>query len=606
MPGFLAANPSIANQSTPSPFIPQTPPSAPAVTATSPIKTTVPVVTAQAAQDDYQAKSKAFNELFAKIQAQTDTKVRSELMAQEAQAAKEVNDAKSKLDQQSLNIQQTQADAQNTTAQAKLAAAGSLSGTTTSQKSAPDSTGQDIGDAAQGGIGATLNNFNEQMGSISSAQEQLAQKSVASLQNLLQGTIPLSAPQQALITSLQTQLQQNVLDQTKANQSLVGTLTESQFRSGGEYTPDQMAGSIHNAISVGTQKIQALDNAAALTIANLEQGFKKDNYSIINQQYSILDKQLSDKASAIQSTYDKTISAIKDYRDNQQKQVQDAITNQLNSDKFDYQQVKDVIDQAHAQGVLTEQVRHNKMAELDAANRTKLQDQSVATQQGELKLKQNAAATGTGSDGMGILSGASQTTMTGKQYVDSSQFKGAAYNQAQKQAAALGIPFINKDNADTLTEIDKARLNQKTINDYVHQFLPQDAQGRILAGPQNKLSEFLQTDDQIAAYNSFRTSAIGTLKALAGTKGLRINEKEILMATANDIPKITDTIGRADQIFKNISAQLTNGENSILVSNRSTLVGEIKIQDPKTGEVKTFPAGTDVDAATKAGYKVIK
>ncbi len=111
-------------------------------------------------------------------------------------------------------------------------------------------------------------------------------------------------------------------------------MSEAAFRSGGEYTPAEMAGAIANSVTVGVDKIQMLDNAAATTIANLEQEFQKQNFEEINQQYGNLLKQLDDKSGAIKDMYTAVTGAIRDQRDFQQKQNQQNIENQLNNAKY--------------------------------------------------------------------------------------------------------------------------------------------------------------------------------------------------------------------------------------------------------------------------------
>ncbi len=183
-----------------------------------------------------------------------------------------------------------------------------------------------------------------------------------------------------------------------------------------------------------------------------------------------------------------------------------------------------------------------------------------------------------------------QTTYTGLKYVDTSGLSGDAKNAAIKSAAKAGIPAVTPDQAGALNDIDNARLNQDAILNQIKTFLPKDAAGRITAGPSNKLSQFIQTNDQLGAFNSWRTAAINTLRATAGSKGLRINQAEILAATENDIPQITDTLGVAQQKYNNIMTLLGNAEKAILVSDRSTF-NPNSTSGVKTG---TLPDGTAV------------
>lgn len=161
------------------------------------------------------------------------------------------------------------------------------------------------------------------LGQIQDTRDQLADKVNKQLNSVLKGTFPLTGPQQSLITSLQSQLAQNREDQKLANKSFEGATAQAGFRSGGEYTPEQYAGQIANAVSVGVAKIQALDNAAAQTIAELEDGWRKDNFDMINDNYATLEKQLDDKATSIKDMFDTVSKTLTDQRDQQVKQQED-------------------------------------------------------------------------------------------------------------------------------------------------------------------------------------------------------------------------------------------------------------------------------------------
>ncbi len=162
-----------------------------------------------------------------------------------------------------------------------------------------------------------------------------------------------------------------------------------------------------------------------------------------------------------------------------------------------------------------------------------------------------------------------QTTTAGRKYIDLSLYQGKERNRARTAAGTAGATAVSKEQANALQEIDNARANQKSINDQIQDLLPRGVGGRILAVPTVKLEKLFQTDERVAAFNSWRTAAIQTLRATAGSKGLRINQAEIAQAIENDIPKLTDTLGTAQQKLKNIETMLENAEKSILVRDRA-------------------------------------
>jgi hypothetical protein len=163
-----------------------------------------------------------------------------------------------------------------------------------------------------------------------------------------------------------------------------------------------------------------------------------------------------------------------------------------------------------------------------------------------------------------------RTTSSGGRYVDLSQSRaaGGERNTARAAAIAAGAMPVSKEQADALGEIDTARANQKAIATQIGDLLPKTPGARAGATVNVPLSKVFQTQDQIAAYGSWRTAAINSLRATAGSKGLRINEAEIAAAIENDIPKLTDTVGTARQKLANINTMLDNAERSIIVRNR--------------------------------------
>lgn len=162
-----------------------------------------------------------------------------------------------------------------------------------------------------------------------------------------------------------------------------------------------------------------------------------------------------------------------------------------------------------------------------------------------------------------------QTTRSGAKYLDLSQYSPSEREKAHQAANAQGVRVLSKEDSSTLSEIDKVSSNQDDILSQITSKLPKDAAGRVIGGTANKLSQFFQTDDDLAAFMTWRGTAIATLRALAGSKGLRLNQAEINMAIQNDIPQVTDTVGVAQKKISNIKKALGNAENAITQRDRS-------------------------------------
>ncbi len=172
------------------------------------------------------------------------------------------------------------------------------------------------------------------------------------------------------------------------------------------------------------------------------------------------------------------------------------------------------------------------------------------------------------------ISGNVNTTMGGRKYIDVSEWQTPEDRaKAQHAATEQGIMPVNKDTASMLSDLDTARQNQQTMMKLIESKLPKDAAGRFLKGPANKLEALMQSDSDLASMGTFRNAAIQSMRAVAGSKGLRINQAEVQLAIDNDIPKLSDTLDTAKQKLANLSAFMDNVEKSHLVRDRSAVTG---------------------------------
>ncbi len=212
-------------------------------------------------------------------------------------------------------------------------------------------------------------------------------------------------------------------------------------------------------------------------------------------------------------------------------------------------------DQATAERVLTS-IRMTAAAKQDPAQA------ALARELAGLRVEEATARLADRTQDVGVQAD-TRTTATGRQWVDLSKYKGKEYTAAQQQAHAQGVYGASKEEADALQNIDVARQNMSLIAGHLDK-LPTSAGTRVLAGPANKLQAYFQTDEDLAAWGTWRTAAIQAMRALAGSKGLRINRSEIEASTENDIPKITDTIATANEKLKRVRAMLDSQENGMM------------------------------------------
>jgi len=172
--------------------------------------------------------------------------------------------------------------------------------------------------------------------------------------------------------------------------------------------------------------------------------------------------------------------------------------------------------------------------------------------------------------------------------------RNAAFDAAKKNGAMV----ITKEQADAVSNVDTSLLNVQQLRRDIEGILPKDAQGRITAGPGNKLRSFFQTDDDLAAWGANRNRAIQILRAAAGSHGLRINEAEILYSVANDIPRITDTYDTAMKKLARVQEQLENVQRVILVKDRANFMKQERERRARTS--------ADVNAEADAVLREVK
>lgn len=184
------------------------------------------------------------------------------------------------------------------------------------------------------------------------------------------------------------------------------------------------------------------------------------------------------------------------------------------------------------------------------------------------------------------VSGDVRTTLSGRQYVDLGDYQ-TPTEKAKAQAAAkkAGVTVVSKEQGASLAAADTAKQNINAMWAQIESKLPKDAQGRLIAGPANKLSQFFQNDADLSAFNSWRAGAIQAVQALVERgMGFRLNQAEINLIMQNDMPQVTDTVDVAKRRIDNVLTLLQNKENSILTRDRSSLSPGAKPGPQKIGK----------------------
>ncbi len=251
--------------------------------------------------------------------------------------------------------------------------------------------------------------------------------------------------------------------------------------------------------------------------------------------------------------YNQAALTAKERLDAKMKAVDDERQQRANEEKARHDQAAEAITAANQAAdnqrqaeAAAETARHNRAEEGIAVTREKREAAQGLAGPGDVGL---------GSD--------VRTTATGRQYVDLSKYKGKDYHAAQQQAKAAGVYGASAAEVDALQNIETARANMALIKQNLGD-LPSNALTRLVVGPLNKAEAATQYNDNLAAWGTWRTAAIQAMRALAGSKGLRINRSEIEASMANDVPNITDTQATAREKMSRVDRMLKSQENGIL------------------------------------------
>ncbi len=190
-------------------------------------------------------------------------------------------------------------------------------------------------------------------------------------------------------------------------------------------------------------------------------------------------------------------------------------------------------------------------------------------------------------------------TLEGKPYkfVSKGSWSGAdAQNAAAKAGPKAGVLVVNPQEASQLDSAQATLSNLDSMFQQIKDKLPESDKNRPLTSLSNKLSQFFQSDDQLAAFISWDLEVVPMLKSLQMSG--RITNVEFVKAL-DARPKITDTAGTAVQKLQDLKTQITNSVKPILErSGGAAKSFTVTVVNPKTGQPTpiTFESQAKLDA----------
>lgn len=249
----------------------------------------------------------------------------------------------------------------------------------------------------------------------------------ASLSGLMSGVFPLNSAEQALVDSTNQSFQTLESSQALQNTNLqAGTSELDNVTGTARYAPEIAAGQLNQAVNSGLTKIAALETQRVQAVANLQEGFQKQDLDMIQTAY----KDYTDLSTS-------KLGILKDINDAASTAEQNARTYALAVSSQQLTAKKDAADEAQAQADLAEKTKSDNVSESIALANEKLNQATFNATYGVF----------TDADGQpvnagnvpGVTKGAN-----GASYMDLSQFTDPKQQEAAANIARqTGMPIVS-------------------------------------------------------------------------------------------------------------------------------------------------------------------
>jgi hypothetical protein len=141
-----------------------------------------------------------------------------------------------------------------------------------------------------------------------------------------------------------------------------------------------------------------------------------------------------------------------------------------------------------------------------------------------------------------------QTTTDGSKYINLDRVASNQQNAIRIQASKAGIPALGPEEVAKVRSLDITTQNLAQMKLAVDKFAGSGLWGSLGKGNLSKIAAATQSDPNIAAFGTFRDTAINSIQALAGGSGsgFRLNQAEINTAVSN-LPTISDNKETAEK-----------------------------------------------------------
>jgi len=133
--------------------------------------------------------------------------------------------------------------------------------------------------------------------------------------NIQNGTVPLSAGEQAQIAGLEQQYNALIDEQKLINKGATGTANIRGYQTGSaQYDPTFQVKTIGAIVTAGFNKVADLNTKMASAVAELTQGFKDNKISAIKDAWTVYSEAANERKDTLEKTVERTNKLIDDAR----------------------------------------------------------------------------------------------------------------------------------------------------------------------------------------------------------------------------------------------------------------------------------------------------
>ncbi len=444
---------------------------------------------------------------------------------------------------------------------------------------------------------AAADEFTQNNADITAKADQAFNDYQTQVNQMRNGTFPLTPDQQAMIDNISSQYQSLIADQKIANQNYQGAVKLAGIRAGRNmYAPEIELGNVNAAISKGTRDIADLNTKMSSAIATARIAYQESNFKLLDATYDKIRQHMEDQRKVVADTYTAAKDAL--------ASAQDKFKNDMATANFNLEVAKETnkpileadakmkdfmysemqkypdagITSADTVATATEKIKNSESykaakaqeaANLEATKANTAQSYAAADASRAAAAKSRKESAGGGTDNNPVVK-ANVHTIKGQQFINLADFPDmAGKKEAQAYGAANGIPVLNPSEGEKMVSISNAYDNAEKMSASMQGLLATKKGENITKGIGNYLADKMG-DEKIRSFNAWRTTVINNVQALAGGQGsgLRINQAEIDTALKNDLPNIegagADTLASAQAKLNRLTEQMDTWRNTLI------------------------------------------